>query len=291
MNYILLDLEWNNTYFKKKNGFFNEIVEFGAIKLDDNFNEIDRFSQIVKSSITQKLSGRFKALTGMTNEEMLTGIPFENALLNYKKWAGENTVTLTWSTSDIYVIYDNCKYFTESIENAAIGKYVDLQQYFQQELALAGIETGGNQISLSNAAVIAGINYSEENLHHAVNDSDIAADILKKYYNKERFEKCIKNTDDPEFFKRLFYKPYYINDIKSPFIDRALLKCVCPICEKNAKRTTNWKFKMPWFLAVFYCTECKNEFKMGISFKKFYNSTIVRKKIFPKKYLPNLKKK
>ena len=54
MNYILLDLEWNDAYFKKLHGFVNEIVEFGAVKLDENFNEVDRFVKIVRSSITNR---------------------------------------------------------------------------------------------------------------------------------------------------------------------------------------------------------------------------------------------
>ena len=32
MEYVILDLEWNGTYSRRKQGFINEIIEFGAVK-------------------------------------------------------------------------------------------------------------------------------------------------------------------------------------------------------------------------------------------------------------------
>jgi DNA polymerase III epsilon subunit-like protein len=47
MHYIILDLEWNNTYARRTKGFLNEIIEIGAVMLDDNLNTIDNFSCLV----------------------------------------------------------------------------------------------------------------------------------------------------------------------------------------------------------------------------------------------------
>ena len=49
MNYIIMDLEWNNTYCKKKKGFMNEIIEIGAVKLNSNLDIIDTYSIFVLS--------------------------------------------------------------------------------------------------------------------------------------------------------------------------------------------------------------------------------------------------
>ena len=38
MNYIILDLEWNGSYSKSERKFINEIIEFGAVKVDNDFN-------------------------------------------------------------------------------------------------------------------------------------------------------------------------------------------------------------------------------------------------------------
>ena len=44
MQFIVMDLEWNNTYAKKANGYINEIVEIGEVKLDKDLEMVDTFS-------------------------------------------------------------------------------------------------------------------------------------------------------------------------------------------------------------------------------------------------------
>ena len=36
MSFVVLDLEWNGSYSSKEHRFVNEIIEFGAVKTDDN---------------------------------------------------------------------------------------------------------------------------------------------------------------------------------------------------------------------------------------------------------------
>lgn len=282
MNYILLDLEWNNAYCKKSGGFVNEIIEFGAVKLDEQFRELERFDQMVRSSLTKNLTGRFRELTGITNEQMREGIPFADALAAYRKWAGEDTVTLTWSDSDLRTLYDNCQLFTDSERNARIGKYVDLQRYFQYELSLLG-KGSKNQISLSNAAALFNIDIGDQTLHHAVDDSSIAASILRRCYCKEHFEPFICDTDAEEFYQKLRFKAYYIHDLNSPLIDKSKLSFSCPVCKKKAKRIKAWKYKIPWFQSCFSCQNCGKTFQAGVSFKRCFDHTVTRKKLFPEK--------
>ena len=279
MNYILMDLEWNDAYCKRLNGFVNEIVEIGAVKLDENFNEIDRFSQIVRSAITKRLSSRFKELTGITNEQMQEGIPFGEALQRYKKWAGEDTVTLTWSNSDLHTLYHNCVNFIGDYKAAEIGRYVDLQKYFQYELSLVG-KNQKNQISLSNAAILFDINFENETLHRALDDSYIAAAILRKCYVKERFEKFIIDTSNDNFYKRMMYKSHYIQDMSEPSINKEQLYINCPKCKSKARRNTVWRLKMPWFHASFFCENCKLRFKAAVALKKLYDRVEVKKRVF-----------
>ncbi len=279
MNYILLDLEWNDAYSTKLHCFVNEIVEFGAVKLDENFNEVDRFSKIVRSSLTKRLSSRFRQLTGMTNEQMQSGVAFKDALNMYKEWAGDDTITLTWSNSDLYTLYHNCSNFTEDAKHACIGKYVDLQRYFQFELARMG-KGQKNQISLSNAAALFDIEVADESLHHALDDSYLAAAILRKCYCKERFDDFIINTNDNNFYERLMFKPRYISDFKHPMIDKSKLQISCCKCKNHAKRVSPWKFKRPWFHARFFCICCDANFKAAVCFKQYFDHVEIKKKVF-----------
>lgn len=290
MNYILMDLEWNDTYCKKLKGFVNEIVEIGAVKLDESFNEIDRFSQIVRSALTKNLSSRFKELTGITNEQMQNGIPFAEALDKYKKWVGEDTVTLTWSNSDLHTLYHNCVDFIGDPKAAEIGRYVDLQKYFQYELSLIG-KNQKNQISLANAAILFDIDFESETLHRALDDSYISAAILRKCYVKEHFEKFIIDTSNSEFYERMMYKVRYINDISDPSINKEQLNINCPKCDCKANRTSAWRLRKPWFHSSFFCENCGLKFKAAIALKKFYDRVEVKKRVFEPSSRPSSQRK
>ena len=48
----------------------NEIIEIGAVKLNNKLETVDTFKQLVMPKLTKKLSGRCKNLTNITNEEL-----------------------------------------------------------------------------------------------------------------------------------------------------------------------------------------------------------------------------
>lgn len=44
MQYIVADLEWNGAFSKKAHGYFNEIIEIGAVKLDSQLQPAGGFT-------------------------------------------------------------------------------------------------------------------------------------------------------------------------------------------------------------------------------------------------------
>lgn len=63
MNYIVLDLEWNQSadgkaYTNSRIPF--EIIQIGAVKLDENFSEISQFDRYIRPAVYTKLMIRFK---------------------------------------------------------------------------------------------------------------------------------------------------------------------------------------------------------------------------------------
>ncbi len=278
MNYIILDLEWDSVYCRQKSKFINQIIQIGAVKLDENFSYIDKFEATVCSCLSRKLTKRFIELTGITNDDMRAGIPFEMAVESYNNWAGNDIVTLTWSNSDLYAIIENMEIFSKSEITFKIDKYVDLQSYVQNELRLKGNPIN-NQISLSAAAEKLGINTEGIDLHTAVGDSLISALILRETYSAERFSQYVRDARDPEFVSRLTFKNYYISKINDSNIDKNELIFHCDICGKKAERQSKWRYRNHWFTAQFICRECGNTFSGRILFKKTYNSVNVKKKL------------
>ena len=285
MNYIILDMEWDNAYFYKEQRFINQILQIGAVKLNEAFEIIDIFEVVVKSSISKKVSKRFRELTGITSEMMGNGVSFKEAVEMYNSWVGKDIVTMTWSTSDLYSIAANEKVFLKNL-HIDIGKYLDLQCFIQGELRLLGHEIK-SQISLQNAATLLNVGLDEYNLHTAKDDSLLSAALLKKCYDKKRFQSLIKDTTNPEFYQRLYFKPYYISDIKSKYIKKKHLKISCNNCGKKAIMLNDWKFKNRFFTADFICKKCNKEFVARLSFKKNFDNTVFKKKIIEKSNIKN----
>ena len=156
MRYIILDLEWDSAYSVKHKRFINQILQIGAVKLDESFDITDTFEVTVKSAISKKVTGRFAELTGITTEKMLAGVPIDTAVDRFNEWTDENAVTMTWSDSDLYSIKENEEVLLSGGRTFKIGKYLDLQKFIQGELRLTGY-TDKNQISLAAAAEKLGV--------------------------------------------------------------------------------------------------------------------------------------
>ena len=278
MNYIILDLEWDSAYSARHKRFINQILQIGAVRLDGNFNITDTFEQTVRSSVSKKVSGRFAALTGITTEKMRDGIPFDEAVDRYNEWAGKDTVTMTWSDSDLYSIKENEECLLSGGRRFAVEKYLDLQKFVQGELKKAGYEDK-NQISLAAAAELLGVNTQGLELHTAKDDSLLCVALLKKCYNKESFEPLIRDTGDPEFYRRLRFKPYAISNINDERIDKSQLVFYCDKCGTRANRTSAWRYRNRWFAAKFTCPKCARRFSGRLTFKKTYDDVLVRRRI------------
>ncbi len=278
MNFVILDLEWDSAYCKKKNGFINQIIQIGAVKLDRNFHFVDKFSRTIRSAVSKKVTKRFTELTGITTEDMLAGAPLDIAVKEYNEWFGDDSVTLTWSNSDLYAIMSNVKFLLSDGLAFKIGNYADLQSFVQNELRLKGNEIN-NQISLSSAAEMLGISTDMFELHTALDDSLVTAAVLKATYNEERFLPYIKDTTDPEFYKKLTFKAYYITKLTDNRIEPKHLKFMCDKCGNEAKRSKKWKYKNHWFTNEFICLKCGNKFLGRVMFKVTYNGLKVAKRV------------
>ncbi len=276
MNYIILDLEWDSVFYKAEKRFINQILQIGAVKLNESFKIVDTFEVTVKSQISNRVTGRFARLTGITNEKMRAGMAFSDAVLKYNDWVGDGAITMTWSNSDLYTIMENEQSLLKNVK-FKIEQYLDLQKFIQNELRLQGFQEK-NQISLEAAAEMLNIKTDDIDFHTARDDSLVCAYLLKKCYNKDRFSALIKDVSNPEFYKRLTFKSYAISKLNDPDIDKSQFIFNCPDCNKKAKRVTNWKYSNRWFWANFTCS-CGKRFCGRVSFKKTFDEVIVRRNI------------
>ena len=267
-----MDLEWNNSFNKVTQKFMNEIIEIGAVKLDENLNEISTFSELVKPVISKKLRSRIKNLTNITNEEVRSGKPFSKVIEEFEKWVGDEDVVLSWGDTDLRTLLANYKWFLKKENVGFIKKYADLQRYCQCFINMENIQQAG----LSYAAQCLEIDPDSFPHHRALDDSLLSAECFKKVYNKEKLVDFIKICDD-DFYARLSFHPYVIKNKNDPLIDKNLFNCYCDICGGKVETLKKWKFTNQSFRGVFYCENCNREFRVNLRVKKFYDYIDVKR--------------
>lgn len=275
LHYIILDLEWNNTYARRIKGFFNEIIEIGAVMLDDNLKEIDEFSCFVNAQVGKKLRSNIKRLTNITNDDIKGGIVFTKAMSKFRDWIGnEENVVLTWGDGDIRVLIENFKYLNGIDTIPFLSNYVDVQKYVQNIL---GVSTS-HQLGLSPAAEALEISEDDFSHHRALDDSKLTAECFKKTFDYDKFTPLILPCDD-SFYGKLAFKPYPISSLNNPCVDKSLLNYTCEKCGSKGKLVKNWRYSNQFFRAIYRCPVCKTNVRVSVRFKKYYDHIETKKNI------------
>lgn len=285
MNIVVLDLEWNGAYSKRLHGFINEIIEFGAVKLDQKLNIIDRFSCFVKPQVGKKISAIISDLTSITDDNLSDAMPFMQVVSRFKKWAG-NCIISTWGTSDVLALIENCRYFDGTEIVPFLQKYADMQVYCEKMLNLDGKE----QLGLSKAAEMLYIDDNALDHHRALDDSVLTAMVLKKLYTQASFAPFVQDCTDPEFYRRMTFKTTYICDAESPLIEKKYLQFTCEKCGGETKRRGKWSVKNKSLRAVFKCKDCGYEFCGQLRVKQKYEGIVVSRKAIPLPKIENPRK-
>ena len=272
MNYIIMDLEWNNAYMKSAQKFVNEIIEIGAVKLNEELEIVDTYSELIKPIVSKKLRTRIKDLTHITNEEVLGGKPLQEAISQLEQWVGEDAVVMTWGDTDVRTMLTNFKCFLKKDKIDFIKKYADLQRYCQCFINMENIQQAG----LSYAAECLEVDAEKYPHHRALDDSLLSAECFKKVFNKDKLDEFIK-VCDADFYARLAFKPYVIKSKNDPLIDKNLFNCYCDICGGKVETKKKWKFMNQSFRGIFYCENCNREFRVNLRIKKFYDRLDIKR--------------
>lgn len=276
MEYVIFDLEWDSVYYKPQKGFINQILQIGAVRLDGEFNIIDRYEATVRSAISKKVSGRFAELTGITTEKMLGGVPLVQAVNGFNEFSRGADVTMTWSDSDLHTIVENEKLL--SGVGFEMNFYLDLQKLVQAEMRTLGYDSK-NQVSVSSAAEFFNINIDGFEMHTAEDDSTVCAKLLKRCYNEQVFKSLLRDAKRPDFNKRLHFKAYPVTDINDKSLDKAQFNFMCPECECKLNRISKWKYRNRWFSAPCKCPQCGGKFISRVMAKMTFDGVVYKRRI------------
>lgn len=273
-----MDLEWNGAYSHKAHGYFNEIIEIGAVKLDASFQIVDRFQAVIKPSVSRKLSEIVKGLTHIAPEELDKGGSFVSVVHRLQDWMGTSEAAfLTWSQTDLLVLMENFRYFCHRQDIPMMAYYADIQRYCQEKMGISLHQQMGLQAACENL----NIDTQGMETHRALGDSLMTAEVLRRVGDPPSFHKILQKADKV-FYDRVTFKPFVLKDIDSPLIDRSLLRFSCPECGRNLRRKGEWAFCGHAFFADFTCRRCRKNFVGRVQFKQKYDCVDVKRKLTEK---------
>lgn len=177
MNYIILDMEWNQALNRAQtvrspivlNG---EIIQIGAIKADENFNLIDRLKINVRPKYYKKMNPYVQEITGISSVDLTCGESFPQAFRRLSAWCGEEFRFITWGFDDIGILSDNLK--LHGLDSDFGRNYINLQLIFNRQTNAQQL-----QCSLSAAAESLGIPIDVQ-VHDAANDAYLTYEVCKK---------------------------------------------------------------------------------------------------------------
>ena len=180
MNYITLDLEWNQAYAQKALAvqrrlscrLRGEVIQIGAVKLDAHLNLIGSYRITVKPTFFRTIQRHVARLTGISQSMLEHGVPLPEAAERFHRWCGKDFAFLTWGPDDIPMLKENLN--AHHIESDWLDRTYDLQRIFGMQT-----DAGHTQKSLEFA-----MNHFEleQNLpaHDALNDAYFTALVAQK---------------------------------------------------------------------------------------------------------------
>lgn len=275
MNYIVFDLEWNQCPYgkereNKKLPF--EIIEIGAVKLDENRNVVDFFQEIIKPSVYHKLHFRTKEILGITSKRLEQGISFPCAAKKFLKWCGTEVKFCTWGSTDLVEFQRNLKYYQMlSLLKGPIF-YYDVQKLFglvfEKEKTTRSLEYAIDFLQMDKGEVF----------HQALNDAQYTAEILQKipkdFVKKNYSIDCYQNPKDKahEIYTVFNHYSKFISrefpSKEDAMLDKEVVKTQCFLCNHTAKKKIRWFSVNPKsHLCLAYCPE-HGYFKGKIRIKK-----------------------
>jgi inhibitor of KinA sporulation pathway (predicted exonuclease) len=169
-----------------------EIIQIGAVRLTDGGTVADEFQVMIRPKYYRRLNRRVSKLTGIKESRLKEeGIPFPEAMEQFRSWCGEDIVFLTWGFDDIGILRENLQLF--GLDESWTGRWYNAQMIFN-----AQTDGSNSQKALKTAMEIFGITASRP-AHDALGDAYHTALICARLdltRGAQEYDQALKNHEN-----------------------------------------------------------------------------------------------
>lgn len=189
MKHVVVDLEMNpvSREFREVRRKLNEeVIEIGAVRLDENFQQEAEFQCYVKPEYGP-IKKHITSLTGITQAMVADKKTYAACFQDFVDWVGKDeTKIYSWSMSDIKQLRSECRYKLPDFDIEWLNeRWVDLQQEFDDRLGLH------NSLALKHA--LGAMDHKFEGTQHtALADAINTSAILTLMQDDAKFKETMK---------------------------------------------------------------------------------------------------
>lgn len=246
MNYIVLDLEWNQGQRPDlQDAPTFEIIEIGAVKLDEQFHIVDGYQSLIKPQIYNTIHKITAELVNLNMQDLQNARGFAEVAAEFLKWCGKEYIFCIWGVQDLTEFQKNMDYYHMKHLSKGPLKYFDVQKLYS-----LACEDGKTRSSLSHVVEEANLLEDEVPFHRAFGDAYYTARIFRKIQNTDLLERVSFDTYRVPIGKKeqiLWKFDNYTKFISHAYNEKAEMmsnkniSCIrCIYCEKALRKKINW---------------------------------------------------
>lgn len=247
-NYIVLDLEWNQSAGGKEESvekFPFEIIEIGAVRLDDTMEETGEFRRLIKPRVYPELHEKILEVTHIEKETLMReGLEFKDAIRDFISWCGDNPIFCTWGSMDLTELQRNITYYKLPSPFQKPLLYYDVQKLYSLHNG-----DGKSRLSLDLAVREMGI-LEERPFHRALDDAHYTGRIMgqmdfsrvEAYWSTDYYRLPQKKEEEV-----YLVFPDYSKYISRPFetkqdaiADKTVTDLICCKCNRMLRKKIRW---------------------------------------------------
>lgn len=246
MKYIVLDLEWNQGQKndKRKVPTF-EIIEIGAVKLDEQFHVVDTFQRLIKPRIYNTMHKITAELINLDMRDLKDEDNFTKVAKEFLRWCGEDYLFCIWGVQDLTEFQKNMDYYRMEPLSRGPLKYYDIQKLYS-----LACKDGKVRASLSHVVEEEQLLEEKIEFHRALGDAYYTARIFKKIQNPELLQRISfdtyrvpENKKEQILWKFDNYTKFISEgyDEKAKMLENKSVSCVrCIFCDKALRKMIRW---------------------------------------------------
>ena len=249
MNYIVLDLEWNQAddlKTKLESELTFEIIEIGAVKLNNEKEQIDSFHELIKPQVFDRMNQVTGEIVHINIKELENCRGFKEVAEDFMRWCGEDYIFCTWGNLDLPELQKNMDFYNMTHLSEKPFQYYDVQKLFS-----IAYEDKKKRRTLQHAVEFLKIE-EEMAFHRADADAVYTAEIFKKVATIEgilknySFDTYRLPQNKVEEINAVFddYAKYISREFPTKVLamnDKDVVSTRCFLCGSKTRK------KIPWF--------------------------------------------